>query len=413
VGQSTCSEDECGRPHYARGWCQRHYDRARRGIDPGVPRDLRYRDPAADRECTVPGCTSDRVARGWCVKHYKRWKKTGDPGPAGKPPKAAPKSCSQKDCPFPAWARGLCGTHYGRWHKHGDPNAVTRRLRPVDERPDAPTRQRRLTDLGPFCAIEDCGRSRKQSSDLCSGHAERLRLKGIRGGPLNVRNARPDRCTDGDCPEPVQARGLCAAHYMRWLTGSVVTGPIGPPGRVPLPRHTRNCRLCHKPVERLHSNIYVICSDCRTKGRKPHRNYYGKTWQAARKVVRERDRGLCRSCGIPEAGKQHAVAHVIPFDVGLAMGWSESMIHNPANLLLLCQKCHIRYDRQEGWAFDPIEGVRPEAPDWASEFRVSDLVTYAAEIIAFYVPELLDEDQPPKGAGQRVAAAMAARGHVV
>lgn len=319
----------------------------------------------AEDTCSIDGCEQTLAARGWCTKHYKRWKKVGDPGPAGKLAKPEPQICEIEKCGRPRWARGWCAMHYTRWRAHGDPNTVTRRRLP--------------TDIGPICAVDDCGRPRKKGSDLCPGHTERLRLKGVRGGALNVRNPRPEHCSADDCDNPVQARGLCGTHYMRWLNGSPKTGPIDRPGRPSLPRETWKCRGCRKPVERLNPRLYVLCSECAAKPRKPHRNYYGKTWQAARKAVRERDRSLCRSCGRPESERQHAVAHIVPFDIALAEGWPEEKIHHPANLLLLCQPCHIAFDRRPGWAYDAQERSRPESPAWANEYRLSDLIAFIAE----------------------------------
>lgn len=211
----------------------------------------------------------------------------------------------------------------------------------------------------------------------CSGHYERLRLKGIDGGPLGDRQPRPDYCIyDPDCDRPVRAKGLCSTHYARVRSGSTYVGPVVRPGRVALPREQRVCRGCGCAVERLKPGIYVLCSDCAQKPRKPHRRYYGKTWQRARDIVRERDHFRCRSCGCQEGKRQHAVAHIVPFDVGLAAGWPESRIHHPANLLLLCPACHRAYDYKPGWAFDVAADCRPVPPDWSCEFRVTELVEY-------------------------------------
>lgn len=74
-----CSVGGCDAKHYAKGWCQKHYNRAlKTGAEPGVvhPRFL-------DRPCLVEGC--DRPVRnggggrGWCRLHYNRWRVHGDP----------------------------------------------------------------------------------------------------------------------------------------------------------------------------------------------------------------------------------------------------------------------------------------------------------------------------------------------
>ena len=229
------------------------------------------------------------------------------------------------------------------------------------------------------CSAGDCDKPAK-TGGRCAGHAERLRLKGIDGGPLLPRSARPARCTQPECDRPVRARGLCSTHYARWHASSEYDGPIGEPGRRPLPRVKCSCRDCGCVVERLNPHLYVLCPNCLRKPRKSRGKYYGKSWVAARELVRARDLNTCRSCGRPEkAGtRRHAVAHVVPFDVGVAAGWPEEQSHHPANLLLLCQPCHIAYDRRPGWAYDVRTKSRPGAPQWASEYRVSDLVSYLA-----------------------------------
>lgn len=75
MSKSTCSVDECPRPVYGRGWCNKHWQRWRKHGDP------QYVAPPKPRPtCSVSEC--DRVvdARGMCSMHYKRWKAHGDPG---------------------------------------------------------------------------------------------------------------------------------------------------------------------------------------------------------------------------------------------------------------------------------------------------------------------------------------------
>lgn len=53
-----------------------------------------------------------------------------------------------------------------------------------------------------------------------------------------------------------------------------------------------------------------------------------RQWQKARKFVRERDGGKCRSCGRAGAEVHHLVYR------------SRGGDHDPNNLALLCQRCH-------------------------------------------------------------------------
>lgn len=70
MSDRTCSVDGCGNPHYANGWCNKHYARLR-------PRP----------SCIVRGCTDRQQALGLCPPHYRRLKWFGDPlvDPARKP----------------------------------------------------------------------------------------------------------------------------------------------------------------------------------------------------------------------------------------------------------------------------------------------------------------------------------------
>jgi hypothetical protein len=74
-------------------------------------------------ECSIPDCSDRHYARGWCQVHYQRWRKHGDPrvvlpGGVKKPPARA---CSIPECDRPAAWRGWCRTHYFRWWRQGDP----------------------------------------------------------------------------------------------------------------------------------------------------------------------------------------------------------------------------------------------------------------------------------------------------
>lgn len=75
----TCSIEGCGKKHYARGWCRRHYNRWHRHGDPLAPPQTpkRVRKPTAP--CTVDGCEDSTYARSWCREHYNRWREYGDP----------------------------------------------------------------------------------------------------------------------------------------------------------------------------------------------------------------------------------------------------------------------------------------------------------------------------------------------
>jgi hypothetical protein len=74
----VCNVDNCDRKHYARGWCQTHYQRwwASGDVDENVAVGARRA-----RHCQIPACDRKHEARGWCVMHWNRWKRHGDPQP--------------------------------------------------------------------------------------------------------------------------------------------------------------------------------------------------------------------------------------------------------------------------------------------------------------------------------------------
>lgn len=67
--QSTCSVENCEKPHMARGFCKQHYAKWRATTDELPP-------PV---HCSIEGCSRASIGRGWCGLHYKRFLRVGDP----------------------------------------------------------------------------------------------------------------------------------------------------------------------------------------------------------------------------------------------------------------------------------------------------------------------------------------------
>ena len=70
-------------------------------------------------------------------------------------------------------------------------------------------------------------------------------------------------------------------------------------------------------------------------GTNRHQQGYGSAWEALRRTILERDKGLCQEClrnGIPKAGNH--CDHIKP----KAKGGTD----DPANLQTLCRPCHDR-----------------------------------------------------------------------
>lgn len=72
--RGTCTIDDCGRPHMARGLCQMHYGRWQRT---GNTDKYEYVRPT----CTVKGCGRPSKTRKMCGKHYQQWKAHGEVQP--------------------------------------------------------------------------------------------------------------------------------------------------------------------------------------------------------------------------------------------------------------------------------------------------------------------------------------------
>lgn len=107
-----CSIDDCERPFYANGWCQLHYNRARKHGNP----EGRARTLNRDLPCSVSGCEANRAGRDLCGRHYQRWQKHGDPLHERKP-----NLCSIAGCEARVAGRGWCVMHYTRWSRYGSP----------------------------------------------------------------------------------------------------------------------------------------------------------------------------------------------------------------------------------------------------------------------------------------------------
>ena len=73
-----------------------------------------------------------------------------------------------------------------------------------------------------------------------------------------------------------------------------------------------------------------------------YRRWYAcPTWRALRRIVLQRDAGICRACGVV-TGKSGHVDHIEPHRGNWTLFTSE------ANLQVLCESCHSRKTVQEG-----------------------------------------------------------------
>lgn len=73
-----CTVEGCGRKHWAKGFCGRHYRRWSKNGDPGPANSFRIKG----RKCSVPGCERKHCALGLCSMHRARLRDTGSVGQA-------------------------------------------------------------------------------------------------------------------------------------------------------------------------------------------------------------------------------------------------------------------------------------------------------------------------------------------
>ena len=78
----ACKAKGCNRADITGwGWCNMHYARWYRGLNPDSPLLPRKQAPEM---CTIDGCNRKYQARGYCAMHYDRLRRHGDVGPVGK-----------------------------------------------------------------------------------------------------------------------------------------------------------------------------------------------------------------------------------------------------------------------------------------------------------------------------------------
>lgn len=120
--KGLCAIDDCGKAHYSRGWCRRHYGRWLRHGDPTVFLQKVYTEPAphekTHRPCSAEGCRRGHFALGYCAMHWSRFRKYGT---TELPDRHSKRLCSVDGCGRKHKARGYCDKHHQRWAAHGDP----------------------------------------------------------------------------------------------------------------------------------------------------------------------------------------------------------------------------------------------------------------------------------------------------
>jgi hypothetical protein len=125
-------------------------------------------------QCSVEGCVSSAYARGYCNRHYQRVLKSGAPGPVGLLRQPNHMTCIVDGCERPNKARGYCAMHLHRVKAHGDPgpSGPVGRGGPRGPKPSRP------------CSVPECDRTvRLGGLGMCKLHYERNRRTGDSGDP--------------------------------------------------------------------------------------------------------------------------------------------------------------------------------------------------------------------------------------
>lgn len=89
---------------------------------------------------------------------------------------------------------------------------------------------------------------------------------------------------------------------------------------------------------------------------------YGAAWERVRKVVLERDRGLCQICLKRGAyTTANIVDHIISKAKAEVLRWSAERTEHPNNLQVICHPCHlVKSEEEQGKKKRPSVTIGPD-----------------------------------------------------
>jgi hypothetical protein len=136
-----CTIKDCGRKHYAKGFCTLHWHRWYRHGDPLINLRPNVSKSYNGAKCSIEGCAGAAKSKGMCIKHYTRFLVHGDPSVLKRVRSYDGALCSAAGCKRAANDLGkMCGMHAQRFRRYGNPNYVTpEEVRRVNSRNAQPT----------------------------------------------------------------------------------------------------------------------------------------------------------------------------------------------------------------------------------------------------------------------------------
>lgn len=101
----TCAIEGCGYDHYGLGYCARHHRRLTAGADLYTP----FEERDGSQGCLVAGCNRRHEAKGYCTLHLRRFKEGRD---LHSPVIYGVTGCSVPGCEKDHYSKGYCRSHY-------------------------------------------------------------------------------------------------------------------------------------------------------------------------------------------------------------------------------------------------------------------------------------------------------------